>query len=84
MEGAAAWRVREGGNFAPDGTGRLRVRVDGVDGGCSLDECLGIGVLRVSEDLGAVSFFDDSPEVHDGDLGTEVSDDIEVVADKKN
>ena len=84
MEGTAAWRIREGGNFASNGTGRLRVRVNGADGGRSQDECPGIGVLRVSEDLGAVSFFDDLPEVHDGDPGTEVSDDIEVVADQKN
>ena len=73
MESAASGRVHRAWHVAgKDQATPAPVRVRLRNGG---EQCDGIGVARVAEDLINTGEFDDAPEVHDTNTVTDVLDD---------
>ena len=71
---------RVGVGVAEAGVGDTEAGFGGEDAG---EQRLGVGVQRGGEDLVHWGALDDAAEIHDGDVGGDVFDDGEVVADEK-
>jgi hypothetical protein len=80
VEVAAAGWVEGGWDFAFD---RLEASLARVDPRNLGEEGLGVGVVRLLEQLFGWRHLDDAAEIHDGDPVGEVLDHAEIVADEE-
>lgn len=82
-EGAAFGGIEGGGGLAGEGDVGALLFCDGVNQRRRSQEVLGVGVERGVKDELCGAGFDKMAQIHDGDLGGDVSDHFEVVGDKE-
>ena len=83
MEHAAGGRIERARQLALDDGARPGALDDGIGDRRRRQQRLGVGVLRVGEQLVGGRVLDDAPEVHDGDLGRDVAHHGQIVGDEQ-